>query len=252
MTGLPAPPSRAHGRPAAAAAPARLDGLAVLLPCLDEEDNISRAIAEAGAAARRVARRFEIIVVDDGSRDATAVIAAAVPGVRVVRHPANRGYGAAVRTGLTAARLPWVLITDGDRQFDLRRLEALVEVCGAADVVVGRRVHIQATWPRRAQRAIWNRLARRLLALPVRDPECSLKLLRRDVVDPRELTCDGPAIGAELLASALRGGARVTEVDVLQRARRAGGRPRRLSALVRALRELTALRDTRPRLPGTA
>jgi glycosyltransferase involved in cell wall biosynthesis len=217
----------------------------VVLPCLDEEDNIGRAIREAFVAARRVAARCEIIVVDDGSQDATAVIAAAVPGVRVIRHPVNRGYGAAVRSGLRAAQMPYVVITDADLQFDLGALDEFAAGVGDADVLVGRRRSSRDPWRRRVARYAWNWLARRMLPLPIHDPDCALKLLRREVLNGIELTSDGPAISAELLTRCLQSGARLAELDVDARARRAGGRPRgHLPRFPAALRELTALRQT--------
>ena len=86
----------------------RLRGLSVILPCHDEAQNVERAIDEATAAGELVADAHEILVVDDGSTDATRELAqaraAADPRVRVLVHDGNRGYGAAVRTGIAAAR----------------------------------------------------------------------------------------------------------------------------------------------------
>jgi glycosyltransferase involved in cell wall biosynthesis len=117
----PAAPSA----PSLAAAPAdlRLPGLTVVLPCLDEQENVEGAVADALAAAGRCADVVEVVVVDDGSTDATLALAESLAArdlrVRVVAHPVNRGYGAALRSGIDAARMPWLLLTDGDRQFDL-------------------------------------------------------------------------------------------------------------------------------------
>src|SRR4051812_47259592 len=93
-----------------------LSGLSIVLPCFNEEENVVEAVAEARLAARRVARAHEVVIVDDGSRDLTGMLtcelAKEYADVRVVTHETNRGYGAAVRSGIGAASLPWILLTD--------------------------------------------------------------------------------------------------------------------------------------------
>src|SRR5262245_24260190 len=95
-----------------------LPGLSIVLPCLDERDNLVQAVAEAERGGRRAARAHEVIVVDDGSSDGTAKLASELvrndPHVRLVVHSFNRGYGAALRSGISAARMPWILLTDAD------------------------------------------------------------------------------------------------------------------------------------------
>src|SRR5579883_3448018 len=98
--------------------PERLPGLSVFLPCHNEEHNLVRVVDNFRAELGRFASRYEIIVVDDGSRDRTGAIAdelaAADRRVRVVHHQVNRGYGGAVISGLNAAAMPYVLLCDGD------------------------------------------------------------------------------------------------------------------------------------------
>ena len=101
--------------------PAQLSGISVFLPCHNEEGNIERVVAALEFELPRIAQRHEIIVVDDGSRDRTGEIAdhlvAANPRLKVVHHPLNRGYGAAVISGIRACSQPWVVLCDGDGQF---------------------------------------------------------------------------------------------------------------------------------------
>src|SRR3954469_17636639 len=164
----------------------RLRSLTVVLPCLDEAENVAGAVAEARVAAARFAEHYEIVVVDDGSRDATGDIArklaAADPHVRLVRHDHNRGYGAAVRSGIAASSSDWVLLTDGDRQFDLGELAAALPLVRDHDVVAGFRIDRADNRGRRLAAHAWNALMRRSFAVGVRDVDCAFKLARGDAL----------------------------------------------------------------------
>src|SRR5438270_1397355 len=95
--------------------------LSLIMPAYNEAEGIAQAVSEADEALARLVRRYEILVVDDGSRDATAVVVqglqARYPRVRLLRHVSNRGYGAALRTGFRAAACPNVAFTDADYQY---------------------------------------------------------------------------------------------------------------------------------------
>lgn len=235
--------------------PRQLDGISIVLPCLDEEANVAAAIRAATRAAEHVARAHEIVVVDDGSSDATAAIAAAEVArdghVRLLRHGCNYGYGAAVRSGLGAARMPWVFLTDADLQFDLDELGAFVPLAADADLVIGWRVARRDALTRRLNAAAWNWLVRHVFGLGVRDVDCAFKLMRRDVVGQLDLTSDGATISTELLVKALSGGARIRQVGV-RHLPRVAGRPSGASPRVvaRAFRELAVLHRTRRRWAG--
>ena len=225
----------------------QLPGLSVVLPCFNEIDNVAEAIDQAGVAARRVAVRHEVIVVDDGSRDGTGdrarVLAERDPAVRVLVHGRNLGYGAALRSGIAAAQMPWTLLADADLQFDLGDLDRLVRLAGSTDLIIGRRTQRGDPLHRRLYGAAWNGLVRLAFRLPVRDVDCAFKLARTDVLKSLELKSTGATISPELVARSIASGARIAEVAVGHRARRAG-RPTgaRLDVMFRALRELIALR----------
>jgi glycosyltransferase involved in cell wall biosynthesis len=204
-------------------------------------------VEDAWAAGHRVAREVEVVVVDDGSTDDTLAVARAAAerseAVQVVVHPVNRGYGAAVRSGFEAARMPWVFLTDADRQFDLDQLDHFVPFTASHDAIVGHRVHRADPLQRRAAARAWNLLVGNLFSLPVRDVDCAFKLIRRDLLQSIELTADGAMVSTELIVRLIQAGARIEELDVLHK-RRTAGRQSGLSPRVvaRAFRELAATR----------
>jgi glycosyltransferase involved in cell wall biosynthesis len=228
-------------------APNVLSGLTVVLPCLDEAENLPDAVARASDAADRYALEHEIIVVDDGSSDDTVEVAAGLavrdPRVRLVVHSENQGYGQALRSGIAGARLPWVLLIDADLQFDVGELEDFLPLTRSADLVVGWRILPQGPIGRRAGSALWNRLVHSVLDLPARDVDCGFRLVRRELVQRLDLRAGAALVGTELLVKSRAAGARVAEVPVHHRPRVAGrqaGTGPRLTP--RTLRELGALR----------
>jgi glycosyltransferase involved in cell wall biosynthesis len=224
------------------------DGVSLFFPMFNEEGNIGQAVAAALQALEHVSPRFEVIVVNDGSRDRTGAIAdrlaADDPRVRVVHHAGNRGYGAALRSGLEAGTHPVVVLADGDNQFDLAELGVLLALLEAGDIVSGYRIARRDPWHRRLYAALYNRLVRVLFDIPIRDVNCGFKVYRRSLVNRLlpELRSTGALINVEMMARARRHGARVLEVGVHHYPRAAGsqtgGNP---AVIIRAVRELFAL-----------
>jgi len=225
---------------------ARLSGVSVFLPCHNEEGNIERVVAALEAELPKVAERHEIVVVDDGSRDRTGKIAdrlaAANPRLKVVHHPVNRGYGAAVISGIRACAQPWLVLCDGDGQFEASDIARLAAKVPEYDVAVGRRTHRADPLMRRINGKAWTVLMRLLLGIRVGDIDCGLKLFRRDLLEGIDLQARGAMISAELMAQLAGRGAKICEVDVRHLPRVTGEQSgASLKVIARAFRELFLL-----------
>jgi len=224
----------------------RLPGLSVFLPAHNEEGNLKTIVELFAAELPKVADAWEIVIVDDGSRDRTGVIAdqlaAADSHIRVVHHPVNRGYGGAVISGMRACTLPYMLLSDSDGQFDPADMSHLIAYIGDYDVVIGRRVRRADHLLRRINGKAWTTLCTMLFGLNISDMDCGFKLFRREMTERLELRSDGAMITTELMARLAGSGARIMEVDVNHLPRAAGTQtgnsPR---AIFRAFKELFKL-----------
>src|SRR5206468_5702379 len=197
--------------------------LSLILPACNEAAGIREAITEADDALAQLADNYEILIVDDGSRDDTAAIvldeAAQRPHVRLLQHETNSGYGAALRTGFEAARFDRVAFTDADCQFHLADLAPLLRLAEGHAVAVGYRVGRQDPWPRRFFSWGYNRLARALLGTRVRDCDCALKVFRRDALRQLLPRAAGFFVNTEMLTRARQFGLGVAEAGVRHRPR---------------------------------
>ncbi len=200
--------------------------LSLVLHAFNEEAGIRQAVAEADAALSGLCKDYEILVVDDGSSDGTAaaVLVECVERrrVRLLRHAANRGYGAALRTGFSAARFELVGFTDADCQFHLDDLGRLLPLTKSAEIAAGYRVGRQDPWRRRVLSGGFNLLVRALLGTRVRDCDCALKVFRREALAELHPESDGFFVNAEMLARARQLGFAVAEAGVRHRPRLRG------------------------------
>jgi glycosyltransferase involved in cell wall biosynthesis len=229
----------------------RVARLSYFFPAHNEEANVRELVVEAVETLPTLADDFEIIVVDDGSRDATGAIAdelaAAHPGVvRAVHHPTNLGYGSALLSGFRAARHDLVAFTDGDRQFRVADLGRLTDRLGQADhpdVVVGFRIK-RADPIIRTIYARLYRLANRVwFGLKIRDVDCACKLFRREALAGIAVESGGAFLSAELLIKLHAAGRTIVEVGVPHHPRTAGSPTgAKPSVIFRAVRDFWRLR----------
>ena len=231
--------------------------LSLVFPAFDEEANVGPLLDAALTLAPRLARDFEIILVDDGSRDATGALAAERsrrdPRVRVVRHAVNRGYGAALRSGLREARGDLVFVSDADLQFELGELEHLLAHARDFDIVAGYRSPRRDPFGRVVIAWAWGVLVRALFGLRVRDIGCAFKVFRRHVIEAMPIASIGAFVNTEILVRAQAAGYRIHQMPVSHRPRRhgrqTGASPR---VLVRAALELARLYRELRAIPGAA
>ena len=228
--------------------PTRLRSLSVVMPAHNEAENIEPVILDALEAAAAVAERYEVVVVDDGSTDATAAIVESMAAnygdsVRLIRNEHNMGYGPTMRRAWAAARMEWVLFTDSDRRFDLRQVADLVVLTDEADLVTGWRRKRQDSLLRRINAKMFNIGGRLFFGTGVKDVDCAFKLMRASALRQLELTANGAMVNTELLYQARQHGLRIVQLPVTHYPRQFGeASGGDLKVIIRAISEFFALR----------
>jgi len=220
--------------------------LSVFFPCYNEVENIERAAVQAIAVLKEIGADYEVIIVDDGSKDGTGEaadkIAAHNESVEVIHHPKNLGYGAALQSGFRAATKELVFYTDGDGQFDINEMPALLPLMNEYDIVSCFRIKRQDNIVRKINAWCWTRLVNLLFGMRIRDIDCAFKLYKREIFDNIEISSKGALIDTEILARAIRKGYRITQRGVHHYPRKAGVQTgANFKVIFRAFRELFAL-----------
>ena len=221
--------------------------LSVFFPCYNEEANVERTTLAALKMCRRVCQDFEIIIVNDGSKDRTGEIAdrlaAEHDGVRAVHNHPNLGYGGALQRGFRAAIKPWVFYTDGDGQFDFEEIEKLLPLLDHCDIVSAYRLDRRDSLVRKFNAFGWTCLVNVVLGLWLRDIDCAFKLFPRKLFDEIDMKSMGALIDAEVLARAKRLGYRIGQGGIHHYPRLAGQQTgANLRVIARAFKELFLLR----------
>ncbi|MHC4536356.1 MAG: glycosyltransferase family 2 protein [Planctomycetota bacterium] len=220
--------------------------ISVFFPCYNEQGNITGVVEKALAVLENLNADFEVIIVDDGSSDDTGKIADELAGendrVKVVHHRTNLGYGAALQSGFKAATKELVFYTDGDGQFDMKEMPALLDFMERCDIVSCYRLNRQDNIVRKINAWCWTKLVCLLFGMKIRDIDCAFKLYKREIFDSIKLVSTGALIDAEILARAAGKGYRVEQYGVHHYPRTAGAQTgANIYVILRAFKELFRL-----------
>jgi len=228
---------------------ARLYSISVTMPAYNEEANIGEMIEDSIAVVSKITDDYEVIAVDDGSKDDTASVIQSkseqYPHARLVQHEVNLGYGAAVYDGFDAATKDLIFFTDGDRQFVLEEINKLLPMIENADMVVGYRAPRKDPWHRVLYGKGWSMLITILFGYTARDIDCAFKLFKREIITNigDQIESRGATFSAEWLVRTKRAGYKIVEVPVTHLPRVAGSQTgARLDVVTRAFKELARFR----------
>jgi glycosyltransferase involved in cell wall biosynthesis len=197
----------------------RKPGLSVFFPAYNDSGTIASLVITAHQTARRLTPDFEVIVVNDGSADKTMTIleelARIYPELRIVNHPANRGYGGALKSGFASATRDLVFYTDGDAQYDPSEMELLWErFDDSVDLVNGYKISRSDPFHRIIIGRIYHHTVKMLFGLGVRDVDCDFRMMRRSIFEKVTLEKNSGVICLEMMKKIHDAGFRIAEVPV--------------------------------------
>ena len=194
-------------------------GLSVFFPAYNDSGTIASLVIAAVQTAGALTPDFEVLVINDGSTDATAQVvdelARVYPQVRAIHHPQNRGYGGALRTGFNSATKDLIFYTDGDAQYDPREMTRLWEkMAPGVDLVNGYKISRSDPLHRVVIGRVYHHTVKRLFGLRVRDVDCDFRLVRRSIFSRVTLTKNSGVICLEMMTKIQGAGFAITEAPV--------------------------------------
>jgi glycosyltransferase involved in cell wall biosynthesis len=193
--------------------------LTAFFPAYNDSGTIASMVVVADMTCRQLTDDYEVIVVNDGSPDHCGAILAELqtryPRLRVVTHEKNKGYGGAIRSGITNASKDLIFYTDGDAQYDPRELKLLYEALSDdLDMVNGYKISRNDPINRKIIGKIYHHIVRIAFNLHLRDVDCDFRLMRRPIFDVVKLESDSGVICVELMTKIERAGFKIGEVPV--------------------------------------
>lgn len=205
----------------------KLSSLSVFFPAYNEEKNIKKTVEKAAKILPKIAKNWEILVVNDGSKDRTGKIVEQLikkePRIRMITHTPNRGYGATVKTGLYNSKYDWIFFTDSDGQFNFAEIEKFIAAKDQAELIIGYRLKRNDPLVRiliAKLLKIWDGF---FFGLNVRDPDCAFKLIKKKVVEQiPQLITESAITVTEFLVRAQKAGFKIMEIGVHHYPRREG------------------------------
>jgi len=196
--------------------------ISVFFPAYNLETKIEKTVKNAFSMVPKLAERYEIIVINDGSKDKTGEVLKRLKSkyknLRIITHKVNKGYGAALKSGFYGSKYSWIAFTDADGQFDISELTKLIGIQKKtkADLVVGYYLKRAVSFYRKLNTWVWQLIVRILFGLKVKDVDCGFKLISKKVIDtiPKLESERGAFISSEFLIKAQKSGFKIVEVGV--------------------------------------
>jgi len=225
-----------------------MHSLSIIIPAYNEEANVAEAIRRVSRVAQTLGMDYEIIVVNDGSRDRTGEVvremAPSSPNLRLVEHFPNRGYGGALKAGFAASTKELIAFLPADNQFDFSEIRLMLDkLTPDAALVSGQRVDRKDHPIRKFNAFGWNLVVRLMFGYLIKDIDCGFKVFRRWVLDRIHVESNGAMIDTEMLAEMRARGYRTAEVPVTHMPRTAGSPTgANLKVVLRAFRDLLRFR----------
>jgi glycosyltransferase involved in cell wall biosynthesis len=228
----------------------QISELSVFFPAYNEEVQIKTTVQKAQKILKKIAGKWEIIIVNDGSSDQTLSIAAKLSQsdkrIKVINHKVNRGYGAAFKSGFYGAKYRWIAFTDADGQFDFAEITNFInkQKETKADLVIGYYKKRRVSKKKIITSRIWELIVYLLFRLHVKDIDCGFKLVSKRVIDtiPKLESERGAFISSEFLIKAKKSNFKIVEIPVTHYPRVAGqGTGRDLSVIISSFKDLFRL-----------
>lgn len=192
--------------------------ISLFFPVYNDENTVRVVAHRALELLEEVAGDYEVIIVNDGSPDSSGAIADQLAAenekISVIHHPVNRGYGAAMKTGIAASRYDIICMVDGDNEYDVFDLKKMLAVRQYYMLIIAFRYKKLYSTKRIFISFIYNTVLRIVFKSPFRDISTGIRLIHRAVVDDIELTSNSPFIGAELTLKSMLRGFPVGEVGI--------------------------------------
>jgi glycosyltransferase involved in cell wall biosynthesis len=223
--------------------------LSVFFPTYNEEKNIVDVTAKTKKVLQKVASKWEIVIVNDGSRDKTKEVSEKLARkdkrIKVVTHKVNQGYGGALKTGYKSAKYKWVAFIDSDGQFDFSEITKFIKLKDKADLILGIRKERSDPYIRQVYTLVWSRILPLILfGLNVKDYSCGFWVIKKDVYDAiKPIKSEEKVTKIEILVKAKRKGYKFAEVEVNHYPRGAGAQTGAdIKVITRSIIDLVKLR----------
>ncbi|MEA2056879.1 MAG: glycosyltransferase family 2 protein [Patescibacteria group bacterium] len=204
----------------------KLPSLSVFFPCFNEAQNIPELVEQSLQFIPQVARKFELIIVNDGSTDDTKKIAKQLvkqhSQVKLVSHRENRGYGAALQTGFKKSKYDWIFFTDGDLQFNIKEFKKFIKYTDKYSVVIGYRIKRAEGTIRAFNARLFKLYIDSLFRVHVKDIDCAFKLFKAEQIKSVKLLSTGAFVSAEFLYKLKKKGVALKQVAVKHYLRKFG------------------------------